>query len=107
MEQKKETEKELLARREKYRHKAFVMMLEIGVIIAIPAFSAFGLGKLLESRGMDSKKTMLALLFAAFVISWSIIIAKYRNFNRKMREVDSKIKELKDDKDVDNTDSGR
>ena len=83
--------------REKYRQKAFWMMLEIGVIIAVPAFVAFFIGRSL------SNTYRIGLLFISFFISWAVIIYKYAVFSKRVKEVDKKIKELKENDRPDNS----
>ncbi|MFA7662564.1 MAG: hypothetical protein WCX88_01470 [Patescibacteria group bacterium] len=85
---------QIKAQREIYRHKAFKMMLEIGFIIALPAFGAYFLGKYFGFNEPGNSLKLTLLLFAAFILSWSIIIYKYNRFNRKMKEIDIKIKNL-------------
>lgn len=92
---------QLIKERERYRHKAFLMMLEIAVIIAIPAAAAAFLGKYLDKNNPDSNFYTIILLALAFVLSWAIIIIKYIKFNKKIKEIDKKIK------NANNSDSGR
>lgn len=93
-------EKDIYKEREKYRHKAFIMMIEIGVIIALPAFTALFLGKYLDNNLQGSGNYTIITLIFAFVISWAIIIRKYIKFDRAMKEVDKKIKQEKNKTDV-------
>ncbi len=104
MEDNKE-KKVIYKERERYRQKAFLMMLEIGVIIALPAFVALFLGKYLDSKNGAGSVYTGILLFASFILSWVIIIRKYINFSRKVKEIDRKIKEAEEDKNVDNSDN--
>jgi uncharacterized membrane protein (DUF485 family) len=92
--------KDIYKEREKYRQKAFLMMLEVGAIIAIPAFVALFLGQYIDKNSQTEKNYTFILLFASFIISWIIIIKKYITFNKKAKEVDEKIKKLKENKDV-------
>jgi len=90
------TLEELKKQREKYRHQSFVIMLEVGVIIAIPAAVAFFLGKYLDQQNPGEKTYTLILLLIAFIISWVLIILKYIRFEKKVKRTDYLIKELKD-----------
>lgn len=98
--------KQAYKERERYRQQAFLMMLQVAVIIALPAFAAFFLGKYLDQSNPDSKTWTTVLLVVSFFLSWAIIIAKYIKFNKKVKEVDKKIRDLKE-KDVHNSNSGR
>lgn len=93
--------------RERYRHKAFLMMLEIGVIIAIPAFVALFLGRYLDKNNQSGNTYKYILLLASFVLSWTMIIIKYLRFSKKVKENDKKIRELKEKENVDNPSSGK
>jgi len=93
----------IIEEREKYRHRAFIMMLEVGAIIAIPAFTALFLGKYLDKNSQSGNIITLSLLGVAFIFSWIVIIRKYINFSKKIKEIDKKIKESKN---VDNSNRG-
>lgn len=81
---------EIIKKREKYRSKAFYMMLEIGLIIALPAIVALIIG----NSFADNKYTPI-LLVVSFILSWMIIIIKYIKFNKQIKEIDNQIKHLK------------
>jgi cell shape-determining protein MreD len=88
--------KNIYQEREKYRQRVFLMMLEVGVIIALPAFVALLLGKYLDKNNQTGNIYVILLLIASFVFSWAIIIIKYIKFNKKVKEIDKKIRELKE-----------
>lgn len=98
--------KSIYRQREKYRQKAFLMMLEIGVIIALPAFVALFLGRYLDKNNQAGNVYTAVLLFISFILSWIIIILKYIRFNKKIKETDKKIKEIEEKENVDNSNSG-
>ena len=91
--------KDIYKEREKYRQRAFFMMLEVGIILAVPAFLALFLGKYLDKSNQTGDTITLILLGIAFILSWAIIIRKYIKFNKKIKEIDRKIKESKEDVD--------
>ncbi len=91
-------QKKLYQKRENYRHRAFLMMLEIGVIVALPAFIALFAGKYLDQGHKSGRFYTFSLLFLAFVLSWTVIIIKYVRFNKKVKKIDKEIKELKENK---------
>jgi len=88
--------KSIYKERERYRQKAFLVMLEVAVILAIPAFAALFLGKYLDRNNQSGNTYKLILLSASFVLSWVIIIGKYLKLDKKVKEIDKKIKELKE-----------
>ena len=88
--------KELNDKKEIYRNKAFSMMLEIGVIIAIPAIVAFFVGKHFDGRASENDQVYtLIALGIAFILSWTIIIYKYIRFDKRVKAIDKKIRDLK------------
>jgi ABC-type anion transport system duplicated permease subunit len=91
-----QNKKDVYKERERYRQKAFLMMLEVGVIIAIPAFVALFLGQYLDKNSQVERNYTLILLFLSFILSWAIIIRKYIVFSKKAKEVDEKIINLKE-----------
>jgi uncharacterized membrane protein (DUF485 family) len=91
--------KSIYKEREAYRQRAFLMMLEIAVIIALPAFVALFLGKYLDGNNQNSNFFTPILLLVSFILSWVIIIRKYIVFSRKVKEIDRKIKEIKENVD--------
>ncbi len=97
--------KSIYQEREKYRQKAFFMMIEIAIIIALPAFIALFLGQYLDRDNPSSKTFTIGLLFISFILSWIIIIRKYIKLNKKMKEIDNKIKKTKEN--VDNSNNSK
>lgn len=104
---KDQEEKAIYKEREKYRQKAFVMMLEVAVIIAIPAFTALVLGKWLDSKNETGSLYLTIALIISFILSWIIIILKYIKLDKQVKKIDRKIKELKEKKDVSDSNSSR
>ncbi len=98
--------KEMYQARERYRSKAFYIMVETAVIIAVPAFVAFLVGGRLDADRQGSRTYTLILLFASFVLSWAIIIKRYISFSRRVKSIDKKIKELKDKENGSSSDIG-
>ncbi len=72
--------------REYYRHKAFILMLETLFIIGIPAALAAIGGTALDKKYNTGHSITIALLVLAFIISWAVIILKYKNFNKKLNK---------------------
>jgi len=85
--------KDIYKERERYRQRAFFMMLEVGIILAVPAFLALFLGKYLDKNNQTGNTITLILLGLAFILSWVVIIRKYIKFNKKIKEIDQKIKD--------------
>jgi len=91
----KNDQTKLYKEREKYRHRAFLMMLEISVILALPAFTALFVGTHLDQSHKSGRFYTFSLLFLSFILSWVVIIIKYIRFNKKVKDIDEKIKEAK------------
>jgi len=92
MKKKAETE------REKYRSKAFRLMLELAVVIALPAFLALWQGKKLDKAHDSGLTYTLIFLGIAFVLSWTIIIIKYIKMDREIKNIENKIKQEQEQK---------
>lgn len=84
--------KQLETERQAQITKLFVLAVEIAFIIAIPAFLVLGLGK------MFGKMWWIIGFPVAIILSWAIIVSLYRRLNKKMTDLDRRIKELKENK---------
>ncbi len=93
--EQKESLAELKARRERYRHKAFVMMLEVAVIFGLPAAVAFFGGKAVDQRYGGGHKFLFIFLAIAYIFSWVIVFWRYRKLKREVDAVDQAIREAK------------
>ncbi len=105
-EKKQESLAELKARRERYRNKAFVMMLEVAVIFGLPAALAFFGGRALDRRYGGGHKYLFILLAVAYISSWVIVFWRYRSLKREVERVDQAIKEAKKRQQSDNNFKG-
>lgn len=83
--------------REYYRRKAFILMLQLMFIIAIPAFVAAYLGKKMDVAYQSEKTFSLIFSATAFIFSWIIIIIKYNKYMKKVKEAESLITAKKRD----------
>lgn len=79
------------ALRKRLHMKAFYMMLEIAVVLAIPAFLALGVSKYTHT----SLGITVILLVVAFVLSWAIIISRVRKLRKELKAVDAEVKAQK------------
>ena len=82
--------------REKYRQGAFMLVLQVTGIIALPAFAALFIGKYIDRNNQATHTYTNILLVASFIISWAVIILKYIRFDKKVKEIEKKIKDLKE-----------
>ena len=72
------------------------MGLEISFIFAIPAAIAVFVGKEIDARlNAGSLATVIALA-VAFIFSWALVLVKYYRLNRKLKEINSLIKQAKE-----------
>lgn len=99
MEQEQEKKlKELKVWRERLRHRAFMMMIEMLVIIGVPALVGFFLGRfLMQNYGLGKWAQVLTLL-VCLVFSWIVIIARYKRFDRELKSVSQEISNMEKDK---------
>jgi len=79
--------------REKEEHvtKLFWFTLEIAVIFGVPVFFA-----VLISLKLGGGKIKWIALLISFVISWVLMILRYRDLAQKMKKYDQDIKRLKE-----------
>jgi Flp pilus assembly protein TadB len=70
--------------------KIFRLGLEIAVIFAVPAI----LVAVLAAPRLTTNVTFI-LLVITFVLSWVVIIARYKKVHKKMTALDARIRELK------------
>ena len=87
---------QVLQKRENYRHRAFLMMLEVAFILAIPAFVAVFFGLNLDASQGTGRRYTLIFLVLAFIISWAVIIRKYIIFTREIKKVNGQVKKLEE-----------
>lgn len=93
-----EAGKQELVRLEKEREqqvtRVFWLMLEIALIFLIPAlFVVFVIG------AVWSKAVVWYVLPFSFLLSWGIVIFRYRHVSKKLGALDKRIKELRNSHD--------
>jgi magnesium-transporting ATPase (P-type) len=79
--------------RQRYITKLFWFMLEIALIFLIPAFTAVFI-----SIEFFTKKAVWYALPFTFVLSWVIVIIRWKKINKIMTKLDSDIRDLKKQK---------
>jgi ATP/ADP translocase len=79
--------------RDHYQTKAFWMMLEIAFVFGLPAAGAFFLGRKLDSIYGTGRTIILSLLVGAFILSWVIVIIRYRQLDRELKKADKDFQE--------------
>ena len=87
--------KDLKAGQENLRHKAFMQMIYIAFIFAIPAAIAFFIGNYFDNIHDSGRKFKLIALPVAFVLSWAITIFQYRRLDKQFKDMERKILEEK------------
>lgn len=88
--------KKAIETREFYRHKSFILMLEVAFIIGVPAFIAAITGTKLDANYDSGKQYTIILSGVALIISWIIIIFKYKKFNKKLMDAEKQVQELRE-----------
>lgn len=82
-------------RREAFQSKIFRLMLQVAFIFAIPAALAVWVGGLLDTRYQTDNSIRIALLIAAFVGSWIVIMKLYQKLNKEAHAIDDMAKASK------------
>lgn len=88
---------ELKKKQESFRTRLFLMMIEIAFVFAVPAAIAVFAGKKLDSvygSGQDSKFSII-LLVISFVISWIIVIIRFRRATKALKNISKDIEREK------------
>lgn len=87
---------ELERQRDAHVHNLFWLGLKIALIFIIPAVGAALLGKHLDTVYRDGEKLWtIILLVSTFVFSWTITLWQFSKINKKIQDIESKIRELK------------
>ena len=73
--------------------KIFWLGLQISFIFAIPAIIAVVAGKKIDAMYSTGKLATIIALAAAFIFSWVLFLAQYYRLNKKLKEVNRRIKE--------------
>lgn len=87
--------KDLKLKQENLRHKAFMQMIYIAFIFAIPAAIAFFVGNYFDNMYDSGRQFKLIALSIAFVISWLITIFQYKKLDKQFKEMERRIIEEK------------
>ncbi|MEZ4156733.1 MAG: AtpZ/AtpI family protein [Candidatus Paceibacterota bacterium] len=91
-------EKELLElkrKRDAQVHRIFYLMFEFVFIFGIPGFLGLYLGKLLDERFSTGRILTLSLIALAFVLSWAMIILRYKRVMAGVRATETRIEDIK------------
>ena len=80
--------RQLEATRERYITRIFKFGFEFALVIAVPAVAALLLGKKYFPEG----NTIFLLLGLAALLSWTVIIVRWRRINRTMMDLDQRIR---------------
>lgn len=83
---------DLKAERERWITRIFWLGLEIAVIFALPA----ALGAWLGTR-LGGGTTRILILVGTFILSWTIVIVRYRQTTKKLQSIEAKIKTLEEE----------
>lgn len=85
----------LKERREEFRTRIFVMMIEILYIFGLPAILSFVVGRKLDTYYSSGKKITLILLAFAFILSWVMVVIKYQKLKKTLKDLDDKERQIK------------
>jgi uncharacterized membrane protein (DUF485 family) len=85
---------ELKTEKDKFRDLAFLEMIKIFFVFAVPAALAFWLGTKLDKNLDKGHFYVLIFLGIAFVLSWVMVIFIYKKLNTKMKKNEVEIADL-------------
>jgi uncharacterized membrane protein len=83
--------KNLKEKREYWRTKVFWLLLEIAFIFGIPAALGYFLGRFIQSKYGAGNDIFVLILGATFILSWVIVIIRYKQVKRNLDAVDKEI----------------
>lgn len=89
-------ENKLKFEKEKYVMKVFYLGLKIALIFAVPAIIGVFLGRKLDNLYNTGEAITMSILAFTFILSWVITIVMYKNLNRKIKDINQKILEIKE-----------
>lgn len=83
--------RELEFKRDQYVNRLTLMLLEITVVLGVPAGIAAYVGK----KIIGSTETTILLLAIALVLSWAYIIYRHQKLSREVSAIEYELKTLK------------
>jgi uncharacterized membrane protein (DUF485 family) len=86
---------QLKSKRESFRTRLFFMMIEIAFVFAIPAAAAVFVGKKLETAYPSNTNITAFLLVGTFIISWTVVIFRFRRASRALKNISADIEREK------------
>jgi len=93
MSTKLKKEETLARRRERLMNKAFVMMLQVLVVFAVPGLIGVFLGKWIDKTYDVWPWGSLIASAIAIVLSWAVIIKMYKKLKRDFAQLEKEEKE--------------
>ena len=88
-------QEELKKQKEDHVTKIFWLGLHISFIFAIPAVIGVFVGRQIDDYFQTGNKLTTIILFFTFFFSWFLVLMKYNKLNKKLKEINKKIKEDK------------
>lgn len=82
---------DLKKKRTHYQNKALYFGIELVFVFGVPAVAAALIGKRLDLVNSSGRTITIALLITAFVLSWMIVIFRYKKLTRDIKGVDTEI----------------
>lgn len=80
-------EKDIKKRREYLQNKIFWLSFETIFIFGIPAFLGAFIGLKIDENYGTGKIFTLLILFFTFVLSWLLVILKYKNIKKQLSDL--------------------
>jgi hypothetical protein len=83
-------DKEKRNKRFELQRKSFSFLLQMVIVIGVPAGLAAYYGKEYGLANGTHPRTMILLMIAALISSWTIILIRFFSFTKEFRELDKK-----------------
>jgi len=80
--------KELNNKRYELQRKSFSFLLQMVVVIGLPALLASYYGKKIGIANNTHPKTMILLMIAALIVSWTIILIRFFRITKEFKELE-------------------
>jgi len=83
-------DKEISNKRFELQRKSFSFLVQMVVVIGVPAGLAAYYGKKIGMNQGTHPRTMILFMIAALIVSWAIILIRFFRFTKEFSELDKK-----------------
>lgn len=86
---------DLMKKRDSFRTRIYMLMIEVIFIFGIPAAIGLLAGKKLDAHHSTGNTITLSILACTFILSWIVVVVKYRKASRELKKINEQIAESK------------